>query len=108
MRFSMTNLYYESHITIDPVYYEDLEEFKRLAAKYNFRVAELLMSKGGEKGVPSTQDSFCTSRSKDYTKITNDTIAMVAALQQVGFHVRRYKIEDTLVDSKIEDRFGLL
>lgn len=100
---TLTNLYYESHITIDPVYEDGLAKFKKLAAKYNFRVAKLLMEK-----TPSTLDSFCTSRSKEYTQIVNDTICLVEALRGEGFHVRRYKIEDTLVDSKIEDRYKLL
>ena len=99
----LINLYYESHITIDPVYEDGLRKFKDIAAIYNFRVAKLLMEK-----TPSTIDAFCTSRSKDYTQIVNDTICLVDALQGEGFHVRRYKIEDTLVDSKIEDKYGLL
>ena len=100
----MSNLYYESHITIDPVFYDRLEEFKTIAARYNYRVTELLMVKEDQ----STKDSFCTSRSKNYTQITNDTISLVDMLQRKGFKVLRYKIEDTLVDSKIEDRFVLL
>ena len=99
----LTNLYYESHITIDPVHEDELKTFKKLAAKYNFRVAKLLMEK-----TPSTIDAFCTSHSKDYTQIVNDTICLVEALLGEGFHVRRYKIEDTLVDSKIEDKYMLL
>lgn len=103
----LTNLYYESHITIDPVYEDGLAKFKDIAAIYNFRVAELLMVKK-DQYLQSTKDSFCTSRSKDYTQIVNDTICLVEALQEEDFHVRRYKIEDTLVDSKIEDRYKLL
>lgn len=102
-RLMLTNLYYESHITIDPVHEDELKKFKKLAAKYNFRVAKLLMEK-----TPSTIEAFCTSRSNDYTQIVNDTICLVEALQGEGFHVRRYKIEDTLVDSKIEDKYMLL
>ena len=103
----MTNLYYESHITIAPVFYERLDEFKVLAARYNYRVAELLMVKE-DQYKQSTKDSFCTSRSKIYTQIVNDTVGLVGQLQKNNFKVLRYKIEDTLVDSKIDDRFGLL
>lgn len=96
----MTNLYYESHITIDPVYEDGLEKFKEISAKYNFTVTKLKTT--------STIDAFCTSRSKDYTQVVNDTICLVEALLDNGFHVCRYKIEDTIVDSQIEDRYGLL
>ena len=104
----MSNLCYESRITIDPVYDDGLIKFKEIAANFNFRVADLVMNKGGSYSVPSTQDAFATSRSKDYTEIVNNTINMISALQSNKFHVRRYKIEDTLVDSRIEDRFQLL
>jgi hypothetical protein len=104
----MTNLYYEAHITIDPVFDIKLEQFKMLSKRYNFRVAKLLMEKGGEYNVPSTRDSFCTSRSTDFTKIVNDTICLVDALKIANFKVRRYKIEDTIVDSNIKDKYGLL
>ena len=103
----MSNLFYESHITIDPVFDSSLELFKKLSARYNFRVAELLMVKE-DQYKQSTKDSFCTSRNKQYSAIVNDTIGLVGELQKHGFLVRRYKIEDTLVDSKIDDKFGLM
>lgn len=99
----MSSLYYESHITIDPVFGEELQHFKEVCLGFNFRVAKLLMEK-----TPSTQDAFCTSRSQVYTDIVERTSGLVLALKQVGFKVRRYKIEDTLVDSKIDDKFELL
>lgn len=99
----MSNLYYESHITIDPVFGQDLENFKKLCNDYDFRVAKLLMEK-----TPSVKDSFCTSRSNLYTDIVSRTIDLVKDLQESGFKVRRYKIEDTLVDSKIKDKYELL
>jgi hypothetical protein len=102
------SLYYESHITIEPVFEARLELFKSIAKKHNFRVAELLMVKQNKPSGPSQTDSFCTSRSKDYSKIVNDTYAMVQDLQLSGFDVWRYKIEDTLLDSKIEDKWKLL
>lgn len=37
--------YYESHITIEPVFEEKLEQVKDIAATYNFRVAKLFNEK---------------------------------------------------------------
>lgn len=98
-------LYYEAHITIDPVLEDrDLERLKALAGQYHFRVAELLMRKGGHH----TEDSFLTARSQDIDQILHWTECTVHSLQAHGFTVRRYKIEDTVMDSKINDLIGLL
>lgn len=99
----MTSLYYESHITIDPVFGEELQNFKAVCLGFNFRVAKLLMEK-----TPSTKDAFCTGRSNNYTDIVERTVGLVQALRQVGFKVRRYKIEDTVIDSHIKDKYELL
>lgn len=97
-------LYYEAHITIDPV-----EEWKRpmveeLARRSGFKLAKLLM----DKGVPSQLDTFMTSHSKDFDDITHRTKLLVCVLFGCGFPVRRYKIEDTLLDSRHSDVFNLL
>lgn len=102
----MTKMYYEAHVTIDPV--EDdlqLAQLKNLAEACQFRVAKLLLRKG--RG-PSTDDAFMTSRSDDWEEIKFNTRILVRNLRRAGFGVRRYKIEDTLMDSKIEDQMGLL
>ena len=95
-------LYYESHVTIDPVFGQDLSNFVAICANYKFRVAKLLMEKG-----PNTKDAFCTSRSQSYTDIVTRTIELVQRLQREKFVVRRYKIEDTIVDSNIGDKYEL-
>lgn len=87
-----TGLYFEAHITIDPVTDVQLERFKFICAKYDFRVAELLMKKG-----PSTIDSFCTGRGKNYKNLRKKTEELVTELRN-HFKVRRYKIENTLLD----------
>jgi len=105
----VTELYFESHITIEPIFDENrLELFKKVIASYNFKAAKLYMLKGGEKGIPNSKDSFCTARSKDYHKLCYDTHVCIIALQHLGFTVFRYKIENTLIDSKIDDKWNLL
>ena len=98
----MSNLYYESHVTIAPVVGEELQLFKSICGTLDFRVAKLLMEK-----TLTDIDSFCTSRSNIYTDIVERTIELVEVLMTAGFVVRRYKIEDTLVDSNIQDKFEL-
>lgn len=95
--------YYESHVTLEPVEGDRLELLTKFAGVYGFRVAELLMRREGGR-----EDSFCTARHADWDTIVQRTMAFVRALQGNDYAVRRYKIEDTLVDSKIEDEWKLL
>ena len=100
-------LYFESHVTIEPVTGERLEEFKRIATKWAFRVADLIMVKPGVGEAPSSRDSFATSRHKNRTMIEACTKEVIRELQAAGFDVWRYKIEDTAMDSKIHDVLGV-
>lgn len=99
-----SKLYYEAHITVEPVFGDRLEHFTKIARIFNFRVADLLMQKRKEdKPERSKFDTFCTSRSKSYAEIEANTLNMVDLLLSEGFKVYRYKIEDTILDSKIDD-----
>lgn len=93
----ITNLYFETHITIDPVD-EDQEDFlKNLVFSYGFRVAELYMKKGDR----SRLDSFMTTRGTDYEDVRSRTVRCVDTLVNSGYKVRRYKIENTLLDVRL-------
>jgi len=97
----MTNvLYYESHVTVDPVEDGEVDDLKEVASRYGFRVAKLLMRKGL---APSTDDAFMTARSQDSEDIRARTAAVVEALLSDGFGVRRYKVEEAVVDSNVQD-----
>ena len=87
-----TEYYFESHITIDPV--EDIVELTELASKYNFKPAKLLM----DKGIPSKLDTFITGRSKDYLVLLTNTENLVNKLKLNNYVVRRYKLENILLD----------
>ena len=105
----MAKFYFESHVTIEPVFENRLDLFKTICQKHRFRVADLLMQKRkNDKPERSKHDSFCTSRSKLFYQIKQDTINLVLELKENGFDVWRYKIEDTMMDSKIDDEYGLL
>lgn len=94
-----TNYYFEAHITIDPVLDEnELERLKSLVSASGFRVAKLFMQKSLSK---SNLDSFMTAKNKEYDAILDSTIKTVARLKENGYGVRRYKIENILLDRSI-------
>jgi hypothetical protein len=94
-----TRLYYEAHITIDPVDDVDRAQANDIGTSYGFRLAKLLM----DKGVPSQLDTFLTGRGKEYEDILARTRMVVDSLKRSGFVVRRAKIEDTLLDTNHGD-----
>lgn len=101
--------YLESHITIEPVFDERREAAALLAKPYNFKLAHLLMQKEREATAErSDRDTFMTGHSKSRRDIIERTKQLVMVLKANGFKVWRYKIEDTLIDSRNEDVFGLL
>jgi hypothetical protein len=94
-----TDLYFEAHITIEPVFGERLDQFKSLCATKGFRVAELLMKRRKEdKPERSQYDTFATGRSKDYTDLLTRTLDIANTANALGISVWRYKIENTLLD----------
>lgn len=93
----ITNLYFETHITIDPVDENQELLLKWLVAPYGFRVAELYMKKGGR----SRLDSFMTTRGTNYEDVSSRTLQCVEELINEGYNVRRYKIENTLLDIRL-------
>lgn len=102
-------IYYEAHITIEPVFGPRLEAFKEIADLEGFRVADLLMQKRLEDTPARSKfDSFCTGRSESLTDLRTRMEALIRWLQHHGFQVWRYKIEDTLMDSRYKDVLNLL
>lgn len=96
-----TELYFECHVTVEPVYGERLERLKAIAAEpgIKFRVADLLMRKRMEDTPErSSFDTFCTGRDVIYINLEERMCNLVEALFDDGFAVWRYKIENTLLD----------
>jgi hypothetical protein len=100
----ISGMYYEAHVTIDPVSGERLQDFKMIAGQYGFRVADLIKV----NGEPSAKDSFCSARNRNYESMVMNTVDLVRSLRVHGFKVRRYKMEDTLCDSNSWDALRLL
>lgn len=95
-------MYYESHITVEPVFDQRLDDFSTLCAQYGFRPAKLMMKKRAEDTPErSPYDSFCTGRGKEGEDLTARMLALVACLKENGFAVWRYKIEHVILDVKL-------
>ncbi len=104
-----SDLYYEAHITIDPVFGLDLKDAKDFCEIYGFKVADLLMKKRAEDTPERSQyDTFATGHSQNYLDLGIRMQGCIKHLQGQGYKVRRYKIEDTLMDSRSKDVLGLL
>lgn len=99
-----TELYFECHVTIEPVFDEHLDIFKAICRKWGFRVAELLMKKRKDDTAERSQyDTFCTGRGKDYEDLHVRMMCVVCDSQAAGLKVWRYKIENTLIDVRLKE-----
>lgn len=97
----MEPLYYESHVTIEPIKDEQrLNDLKALCSSYKFKVADLLMVKD-EKRTRSNIDTFCTSRGQDLDELVDRMKSLVNVLHLEKYEVWRYKIEIVVIDVKL-------
>lgn len=104
-----SKLYYEVHVTIDPVFDARREVADAIAKSHGFKLAKLIMRKKEAEGeTPAQDDTFMTGHGQDYEDMVDRTTRLVKFLQHNDFVVRRYKIEDTLADSRLEDVWNLL
>lgn len=104
-----SKIYYECHVTIEPVFDEKLEKLKELCKEYGFSVADLLFKKRKEDSpTRSEYDSFCTARDINIHRIRARLLALLLDLKDSGYQVWRYKIEDTIIDSKHDDSFFMI
>lgn len=100
----MKTLYYESHITIEPVFGELLLTLKNVCSNYGFRVANLIMRKEDGAEVISKDDTFCSAKSDSYEDLHTRMLKLLQTLNtDYGYKIYRYKIESVVLDSKIED-----
>lgn len=96
--------YYESHITVEPIFDERLDQFKVLCKQHGFKAADLLMQKRKEDTPErSRYDTFCTGRATTQTDLHNRMMSLLGLLQREGFKVWRYKIEHAILDSREDD-----
>lgn len=95
-------LYYECHITIEPVLEDDRRAILEATIKpYGFRLAELLFQRHrADTPERSAKDSFTTARGDNFDELANRMHLCRHALMAAGFEVWRYKIEAALVDCR--------
>lgn len=94
-------IYYESHITIEPVFDKDIEIVDKIVRDYGFRLANLLMKKRSEDTIERSQyDTFTTARGSDYHKLYDKMNQCSEAIIKAGYHVWRKKIEAVLFDER--------
>lgn len=93
-------LYYECHITVDPIDSDRLDVFDNLAQGNGFRRARLLMVKDGVEQ-PANRDTFVSAKNVSYKPLHDSMMNYLEALGHFGFKVRRYKIEAVIIDSKV-------
>lgn len=100
-----TDFYFESHVTLEPLFGTNLEKAKEITETYGFHMADLVMKKSAnETGTPNSEDSFCTGRSPIYKQLLDRTGLVCKKLTENGFKVYRYKIENTLLDTKVDNK----
>lgn len=92
-------LYYESHVTLEPVFDEKLEQVKVICAGYGFKVADLLFKKRAQDTAERSEcDTFCTGRGKTLIGLQALMGMLVAELTLSGYKVWRQKIEAVVYD----------
>jgi hypothetical protein len=104
-------IYLETHITIEPVFEENLELLKKLVQPFGFKVASLLLQKrANDTPELSKYDTFMTAHNsvEDYDLACNNIKQVVVLLNDSGYKVYRYKIESVVIDSRNKDIFNLL
>lgn len=101
---------YECHITINPVFDEQLERVKLMAESHGFKVATLLLKKREDANEQRSQnDTFMTGHDDDFDNLRKRMSQLIVTLNYHNFKVWRYKIEHILLDSEYQnDPLGLL
>lgn len=105
----ISKLYFECHVTVEPVFDESRERLSKIAESNGFKLAKLLMKKREEDTEErSKHDTFMTGHSKSYSDLEDRMLRLIADVTAQGYKVWRYKIEDTIIDSRHEDIHGVL
>lgn len=103
----MDSLYYECHITTDPEFTK-LSKILEIARIYHFKMADLLMVKNDGSEEQHVKDMFFTTRTNTYKQAEDRVKEFCRIMRVMKVGVRRYKIEDTLLDSKQGDPLNLI
>lgn len=107
---NLTSLYYECHITIDPIFDESgRDKLQELITPHGFKLAKLLMQKRKEDTPEmSKYDTFMTAHHTIEIEMLYKLFNCMKVLKENGYIIRRYKIENVILDSRINDKFEML
>lgn len=97
--FDASRLYFEAHITIAPPEPCMLPLLENLASQADWRVSTFAMLKPGEH----QPDAFISARDESYALMVRRVRDMKTVLELSQFTVKRWKIEDTMLDSNRGD-----
>lgn len=98
-------IYYESHITIDPILDSEAQKrIEEIASPNGFKLAKFTM----QKSEGTAKDTFLTGHEKYLDPLIDKMSKTISLLKSSGFKVKRYKIEDIVLDSRSEDSLNLL
>lgn len=96
-------IYYEVHVTIEPVEDERLKRFEEICKEHKFRVANLIMVKNRKvTDERSNRDQFCTGRFSTYTEAFIAMNDLNNDLVNCDFQLWRSKIESVLYDWRLK------
>jgi len=105
----VSDLYYDCHVTIDPVFDESRDILRELIHPFGFKLAKLAMKKSkGGSWEDSKLDTFFTAHGKNYSDLQQRMVDCIRTVKSNGYAVRRYKIENTIIDSRGEDILRLI
>jgi len=99
----MNPIYYESHVTVEPCFGDELKTFNQISGQFGFRVADLFLQK--DRTVTperSNKDSFCTGKDKNYEDLKLRMDCLVTKLEKYNIQVWRAKIEAILYDERFK------
>lgn len=91
-----SKLYYEVHVTVNKMPKDTL---LRLCSINNYKASELKFD--DVDGLPGSW--ICTYRGKNQDKVMISMLDFIQMIISNGGSVVRYKIEDTILDSKLND-----
>lgn len=96
-----SKMYFECHITVEPIPEARVQEFAKLCKEFGFWSSDWALA-------DKTYKFFATSRGVERQDIQERMQSLIKRLKEQRFKVFRYKIEDTILDSNISDELQLL
>lgn len=88
----VSELYFEAHVTIEPLADGRHDKAAALAKLYNFKL----------------ENTSLVGHGQEYYALENRMAKLIQHLRKEGLQVWCYKIEDTIIDSRSKDVLNLL